>query len=645
MQRLLFVLVLLLSALHLPWMLTLGPEYDESLYWPATLRMVNSSPERLSPPHGLYLAHRPLPFMSAPYIGALNSYIYTIPVALFGPTTLVFRLTNLVWLGLFFLAAFALAQQVGGKLVAWITLAFLAADVELCLQGITNQGPFLLQLIATCVLLSCFLRYLDTPKWTYIAGIALAIGIGLNEKLTYLWILFLFLSAALPFYGRDLSRKLSLRHLALGLSVLLLLLAPILIATIGNFGVSSGFAASQLAWPADLQGTIAQRLHNLNQLFSGQLTILHRSENFSGLTIQRFAPTLALIGVSAAVALLRRERLPLFLFAISLGLLVMNIFFPEGGRLHHLILMYPLPQVAAALVIGGLIAKNRLAQIAVAGLLSAGLISSVANVFFFNQAVAASGGSGSWSNQITKLAEWEQAHPHLHLVYACWGVDHAIFVLGGGQRPHKEFYFPLMADPLTPEHQKELDQLLRRRDTAWIHSSVDDLQKTASSRLFHYAAAQGLQPRLLQEFRGGAVPRVLFTAISFEPATLGPTTRQRLSWRQTSAAEVEATLPVDFDQAQVDLEFAGLESNDSVWVEFQSADGQIVEQYLRPLEYYALTSSQAHWVFGRNLYPHYFLSISNRFDRKPEKLVIRVESASPKATLKIGNRQTESLRP
>jgi hypothetical protein len=138
---------------------------------------------------------------------------------------------------------------------------------------------------------------------------------------------------------------------------------------------------------------------------------------------------------------------------------------------------------------------------------------------------------------------------------------------------------------------------------------------------------------------------VLFTAISFEPATLGPTTRQRLSWRQTSAAEVEATLPVDFDQAQVDLEFAGLESNDSVWVEFQSADGQIVEQYLRPLEYYALTSSQAHWVFGRNLYPHYFLSISNRFDRKPEKLVIRVESASPKATLKIGNRQTESLRP
>ena len=109
MYRLLLVLFAFFATFHLPWIQTLGAEYDESLFWPATVRMVYGSEQRIVPPDGVYLQNRPFPFMSAPYIGALNSYVYAIPVRLFGTDALVFRLTNLALLALFFCLAFRLA--------------------------------------------------------------------------------------------------------------------------------------------------------------------------------------------------------------------------------------------------------------------------------------------------------------------------------------------------------------------------------------------------------------------------------------------------------------------------------------------------------------------------------------------------------
>lgn len=620
-------------------MRTLGPEHDESLYWPATVRMVYGSPERLSPPQGLYLGSRPLPFMNSPYIGALNSYVYTVPVALFGTQTLVFRLSNALLLGLFFLLAFQLAQEAGGqqgggRVVAWITVALLGADVELWLQGLTNQGPFLLQLIATSLLVRFFLLYRQTRNATYIAAMALAMGLGLNEKLTYLWILMLFLLAALLFYGTEFLQKRSAKHLGLGLVCILILVIPALTYLLGNYATTSGFAASQFAWPASIQTVATQRFHNLNLLFGGQWTMSHRAGNFLALGVDRFSPALALIGIGFAVALLRRQRFPLFCYSIACGLLALNLLFPEGGRLHHLILMYPLPQLAAAISLWSLLERSRLGQIALISLLCAGQLSSFRNILAFNQAVSASGGSGTWSQQISKLADWEQAHPHLHLVYACWGIEHAIFTRNRGLRPHKDFYFPLSSDPLSPETKSELDQSLLRRDTVWISSSVEDLQRKASSNLFRYAAQKGLAPIIVKEFRGDSSNRVLFTAISFQPLEAEPSLPVAPVWNAVDLKTLEANLSPGFDRLQVDLEFSGLQAKDSIWVEFQAPGGEIVQRHFRPLQYFALTDRRLRWVFGRNLYPDWFLSDFPNPHLQPQKLVIRLDSSNPAASLR-----------
>lgn len=612
-------------------MRTLGPEYDESLFWPATVRMVYGSPERLSPPQGLYLGSRPLPFMNSPYIGALNSYVYTVPVALFGTQTLVFRVSNALLLALFFLLAFQLAQEAGGRIVAWITVALLGADLELWLQGLTNQGPFLLQLIATSLLIRFFLLYRQTRSATHIAAMALAMGLGLNEKLTYLWILVLFLLAAILFYGREFLQKKSAKHLGLGLVCILILVIPALTFLLGNYNTTSGFAASQFAWPASIQTVAAQRLHNLNLLFGGQWTMSHRAGNFLALGVHRFSPALALIGIGFAVALLRRQRFPLFCYAIAWGLVVLNLFFPEGGRLHHLILMYPLPQLAAAISLWSLLERSRLGQVALVSLLCAGQLSTFRNILTFNQAVSASGGSGTWSQQISKLADWEQAHPHLHLVYACWGIEHAIFTRNRGLRPHKDFYFPLSSDPLSPETKSELDQYLLRRDTVWISSSVEDLQRKASSNLFRYAAEKGLAPILLQDFRGESSNRVLFTAFSFQPLEVARSVPSIPAWKQVDPKQLEATLDPGFDRLAVGLEFVGLQDKDAIWVEFQAADGLVVQHHFRPLEYFALTDRKQRWVFGRNLYPDWFITAYPHPESTALKIVVRVDSASPKA--------------
>ena len=91
------------------WMTHLGLEYDEAYSLPAAVKMVSGSPERLV--LGLYVFHRPIPFMIAPYIGALDAYIYALTFAIFGVTTMTFRMTNLALTIVIFVGAYALARS------------------------------------------------------------------------------------------------------------------------------------------------------------------------------------------------------------------------------------------------------------------------------------------------------------------------------------------------------------------------------------------------------------------------------------------------------------------------------------------------------------------------------------------------------
>ncbi|WP_031498978.1 glycosyltransferase family 39 protein [Bryobacter aggregatus] len=630
-MRTLLILFLLLASVHISWIYTLGAEYDEALFWPATVRMVYKSPQRLLFPSGVYVAERPLPFMQAAYIGALNSYLYTLPVSLFGTTVPVFRFTNLILLAIFYALVFLLARQVGGTVVAWMVIALLSIDIELWLQSITNQGPFLLQLIATCLLLRYFLLYLETPSKRYILYMAAAMGLGLNEKLTYLWIILLFLVAAGLYYHRELFKRRLLVHLPLGVVALLVLLIPVLIYSLGRYTATQQFAGSQLAWPTDLQVILGLRLHSLFLLFDGQWTMMHRAALFPVATTPRFSPTLALLTLGLALSLWQRSRLQLFCYTIAVGLVVANLFFPEGGRLHHLILMDPLPQLAACLAIWKAIEKKHAWQYALVLLLALGAVSTGRNFYAFHVAVQRSGGSGTWSNQITKLSDWELSHPDLHFVYACWGLENPLFAKSKGAHQQREFFFPLLSDSLSPDTQAELDTLLARRDTVWVTSSIDELQTKPAQRLLQQAASKQLKPVIVQEFREGLTNRLLFTALRFHPIEPGPVHPIQLT--AINPGRLEAPLAADADRFQVHLNFQGLDGKDSIHVELQSADGAVVQHHFRPLEYYALLDNRQSWIFGPHLYPDWFLTSYPNPDKVISKLVVRVESQNPQASV------------
>ncbi len=630
MFRILLLAVCLFTAINIPWITTLAAEYDEALYWPATVRMIHGSPQRLAIPNGLYLLNRPLPLMSAPYIGALNSYVYAVPVALFGSKVIVYRLTNAFILCGFLLLAARMAIQLGGKTAAWMTVALLCSNRELWLEGITNQGPFLLQLVSTCLLVPALLSYVEKPQKRLVVLMAMAVALGLNEKLTYLWVVASIAAVAALYFGRALLRARLALDLALAISVLAICTLPILIFTIGNFQMSSGFARSQFSWPADPITIISSRLHSAALLFDGQWTMSHRVGDFDAGLQFPIPLTSYIFALGLLLAIWRRNVLALFLYSVCLGVLAINCLLPEGGRLHHLILIYPLPQLAACLTIEREARHYASLRWLAYGVLAMGLTVAMLNLWGFGQVAQARGGSGTWSNQITALSDWERAHPETHLIYACWGVDHSIFALGEGKRQHLEFYFPLVAETLTPDTEAQLDRLLRRRDTVWVDSSIDDIQKRAGKNLLQAAAQRHLSPRTIREFREQDTGKVIFSVISFEPLLSVPAPTE-LRLRQLTPTSLEGPLTDGADRVNLRLRFQNVAAMDGIYIELQSQDGTVVQRHFRPLEYNALLDRTPTWTFGENLYPDWFLTDYPNPGKKASKIVVRLESANAEA--------------
>ncbi|MFN9918143.1 MAG: hypothetical protein ACK555_00005, partial [Acidobacteriota bacterium] len=395
LEPLLFLLAFsALLAATVPWLTSLGMEYDEAHFLPTAVKLAFGAEERINPPHGITLNHRPIPFMTMPYVGSLDAFVYALPYRLFGSSPLVSRFTNLTLALAICALAWSFTRRHAGPWAALFALALLLADVELILHFPTNFGPFLLQQLLTLIALHSLQTWLHSGGSLPLLLATASLALAFHEKLTFLWILGSLLPAALLFYFRPFRHHLRCFHLPAALLHALLILSPILYFTFSVPEVVLGFGKQSSRLPSDWPALLASRWHSLDLMLRGSWTIeftvgpppAHLSRG----------PALLLIFLLAfPAALYTRHRPALFLLTTASGIGVGNLFFPDAGRIHHLLLLAPLWQMAAAMAFFALPRKLLTLPLALALWAAA---DATRSYIWYTHAARATGGINHWSD-------------------------------------------------------------------------------------------------------------------------------------------------------------------------------------------------------------------------------------------------------
>lgn len=535
-------LTLLLTAVAVvswPWMERLGLEHDEAHSLPAAVRLTVGSPERQPFPSGLYLFHRPLPFMTSPYIGAFDAYLYSIFFSTFGISVLVFRVANLVFSLLILTSAYVLIRHLQGPLAAVLTSVFLAADVEFLLHAPTNYGPVLVQML--CAILSVFflMMWMQFTRERHLLGAAFLLGLGLTEKLTFvLFIGGLTISLGVV-YAKPLCALLRNWKVLWAVPAFLFGCLPIVIYTVGNADIVFGFGRGSLGLPVDWVGAVPQRYFQFKMLLARQDTmagILAAPLQVGRFSVLWWLLFLALVCTVTGAMLSRLRptvrtyappRICVFFVVLCFAIVTLSALFPESGRIHHLMLTYPFAHCAAGVMVAWVLRfvwsaapiVRCLGLIVVIVPILASVASTAVSMQWFTREVVKTGGRDYWSSAIFELSAWVNSKPRLHFVFPSWGLNPQVFALSGGKCSCREYFFPLLTRELDPSVTEEVQRLLRRRNSVFVFSRISPNYDLASGHVFALARELSLRPRLLKQFRHPHEGKLLYEAYSFGSLT------------------------------------------------------------------------------------------------------------------------------
>ncbi len=607
--------ILLLFASALPWIASLGMEYDEAHFLESATRIVAGHSERLEPPDGIYLFDRPFMFMTMAYVGALDGWLLAIPLKLFGFHQTVSRVAHLCAGALVLALAYVLAKRLGGRPAAMIAVSLLLVDLEFLIHVPVHFGPFLVQMISGLMMAWLVDRWLAGEPDRLFYWACFWAGLAFQEKLTFVWFLALYVVALLLFRGRDVFRRLSARSFTVGLAIFLLAMLPVLWYTFGRPEVVLGFGKSAAKAPAGPE-VLAERFRQWHTLLSGQdFFRLQVGEPGVG----RFSAVPWIFWAAMVGALVMRVRPALMFLGMTLGMVALNALFPEGGRLHHLLLIYPFPQIAAGLVV----ARTRWMTVAAAVLILATGVSTAQNLAWYTQEIQRTGGHNHWSSAIYDLAAWMRAEPEKLYLASAWGFYRPLYTLTGGEISIRDRYFELLPEPLPPELQTEMTNLVRRRDSYWLTSNIQPQYARNFAKLTELAAPLGLKPRRVKVFyRRTGEP--IYEVYSFHDDTGTP-------WRPV-ASEVQPSpvvtvaLPPGAREVRFRLPEGHSRIADALTVELLDSDGQRLRAWWRTIEYFPIIRPRAWLAFGPDLFPDNFVPLEGARDGEVRGLRLTVES-------------------
>lgn len=510
-----------------------GVQHDESLFAGAFLRPLEVWTTA-------QVFGRRVPLMLDVYLGCLKAWLYAPLLKIWRPSLLSLRLPVLLAGALTIWLLYRLMRRWAGPGAALAACALLATESVFVLTTVLDWGPVVLQHLLTVLALWLLWRFYETGRLWRLALGSLVCGLALWDKATFVWMLAGLAVGGAVAFRRELGRLLTGRNLAVVVCGLLVGASPLIYSSLTSperlHEASGGLSTQHYLAKAVM---LARTLDG-SGLF-GYLTRPGappepkapetRVEKL-GLAVSRGLgrPYSHLQNWAAAVAILLlpflwkspARRLMVFsLVAFLVAWLSMAATARGGMSVHHIVLLWPLPQIltgAAASqiprLLGGL---GRVVAVVLIGVVClSGL--AVTNHYFVQ--FIERGTPVAWTDASYPL--WERLNTmSIRDLYALdWGIVGPVRWLGGGRLPLRGW---LPMEPGWQERQwAAFRNVVSEPDNCYIaHAAGSEFFPGRRQELSRFAAQERFREEILGVIRDRH-GRPVFELFRYVPAGSGP---------------------------------------------------------------------------------------------------------------------------
>jgi len=466
-----------------------------------------------------------VPSAIMPYIGALKSWLYAPVFALFdvSPGTIRGPAILLALLGI--ALAGLLARRVFGVWPAALLVVLLATDPVFATMTRVDWGPVAVASVLRVTALIAYLALVRTRSLPYAWVLAAVLLLGLFNKLDFAFFIGGLFAAALVVHRREL--------IELGRGRVLAACAPAaaFLLALGTLGVPRILDARDLPLSRSAN-PLSDRLDHRWNLFSDTFD---GSAVFGLLTGRPLEAATPAPGVLTAMALallvvvvvsrVRRRGLPdepmrtaAFLLVLTATMIACVIATREVTGPHHLIQLWPLPQLLAAALVAiaataavphrGRLVGTGLTVAVLAWLCAAQVGASREYAHAFQGEV---GYAPVWTPEIYDVASLARRRGDQvdEIVTADWGIGTQVLALANGGSVRRRFFdtWPTFtADSDASDAQIAADRFRDRSVLVLAHRRESEVMRGSTGRLERAIAALGPRTRV-SEVYGGRVLR------------------------------------------------------------------------------------------------------------------------------------------
>ncbi|HVN36947.1 MAG TPA: glycosyltransferase family 39 protein [Myxococcota bacterium] len=397
-----------------------GLYYDEVIQAEPALWFLRGDlapPEVPGASHVMLLGH-PFPLFTQPYMGALKSQVLVPVLALAGPDVRALRFATLAAAVAGLVLAMAATRMAFDLPTAALLGALLAVDPSFLFTSRHDWGSFALGFVLrNAAALALLTGWRARSRLALFAGGACA-GLAVYNKIDAA-IPIAAAAAALALASPPLRRELAARRDAwiAALAGALLAASPVLVhalsvlamARVTARGAVSGAGEWTEKWHAHLaalDGSYFARLLHAGGSFTQMGDVVGAPATF-------FPALFAVSGAGLALWLARERRGTVWAaqrFAVLAALFTQAgmLLLPHAVRIHHVLNVWPLPQLVVAVAVREAWRRAGAASVALRGALALGFVAALAAAVRIDvqtlDFMRATGGKGLWSDALERLA-------------------------------------------------------------------------------------------------------------------------------------------------------------------------------------------------------------------------------------------------
>ena len=396
-----------------------------------------------------------IPTMMMSYIGALKTWVYAVIFFVWPPSPYSVRIPVLLAGALTVWLFFVLLRDTAGIRAALAGCALLAFDTVFLLTTTFDWGPVAFQhllLVSGILLVARFYRWGGPIN---LCGGFFLLGLGLWDKALFVWMLGGLGVATLVVFPRELSSRFSWRNAGAAAICFLVGAWPLVaynsISGLKTFGANARYSSVGLHSKVDqvrlcLEGGVllGYLVHDDPAPRPGRPASAIEQASVA-LSNWSDDPRVGLLGIAFVLSLAllpwlwnSPARKPILFALVFLVVTWLQMAFTQdvGGSAHHVVLLWPFPQLIVAIAFTR--ATRALGRAAIPVL--AVLIAVVCGSSFLvtNQHLAqlvVRGPTTVWTDAVYPLAEYLTQLPAERIYVMDWGVYDSLRLLGRGQLP------------------------------------------------------------------------------------------------------------------------------------------------------------------------------------------------------------------